>query len=236
MSSTPWDGFIPEETLELYRRAGFAKPTRTGTKAALLVIDTQYLTTGEGPTPLAEAINYHPLNCGEYAWKAIPHMMRLIAAFRAERMPIIYAYYPPPKGRPSRGHQVRLPAAAVNARHFEFVEQIAPQEGDILLPKVAPSAFFGTPLVKYLNMLKVDTLFVIGNTTSGCIRAAVVDGVSYDYKMVVAYEGCYDRAPVCHAVNLFDMASKYADVLTTTEAIAMLDALTVTEVPAEVAP
>jgi maleamate amidohydrolase len=117
---------------------------------------------------------------------------------------------------------------------LQIVEEVAPKEGDIMLPKTAPSAFFGTPLVKFLNTLQVDTLFMIGNTTSGCIRASVVDGVSYDYKVVVPHDGCYDRAPVCHAVNLFDIASKYADVVSTTEAIAMLKAMAGSKTAADV--
>lgn len=60
--SNPWDGFIPEETIEHYRRAGFSKASSIGKSPALLVIDCQYMTTGEKPMPLSEAISYHPMN------------------------------------------------------------------------------------------------------------------------------------------------------------------------------
>lgn len=222
--TAPWDGFIPEETLEFYKRAGFSGAPRPGVKPALLVIDTQYATTGEQPMPLQDAISYHPLNCGEYAWKAIPHIQNIIAAFRTAKMPIIYPHM---AGRPLRGKSLRIPMPPINRRHYEIVAEIAPQEGDILVPKTAPSAFFGTPLVKYLNILNVDTLFMVGNTTSGCIRASVMDGAAYEYKVIVPYEGCYDRAPVSHAVNLFDIATKYAEVLTTGDAITLLQSMTI---------
>jgi len=217
--SDPWDGFIPEETLEHYRRAGFARPSGLGKSPALLVIDTQYLTTGEKPMPLAEATSYHPMNCGEEAWRAIAHIRTLIAAFREEGYPILYPHID--RNR-FNGKHSRMPTNTANPRHLDIVAEVAPQPGDILLPKTAPSAFFGTPLIKYLNILKADTLFMVGNTTSGCIRASVIDGVSYDYKVVVPHEGCYDRSPVSHAVNLFDMGSKYAEVVSTDKAVAML--------------
>jgi maleamate amidohydrolase len=220
--STPWDGFIPAETLELYRRAGFAKPMQPGIKPALLVIDTQYATSGERPMPVEEAIAYHPLNCGEYAWRAIPHMVRIIAAFREHGFPIIYPHM---SGRPYSGTHARIPTVARNPRHYEFVSETAPQENDILMPKTAPSAFFGTPLLKYLHVMQADTLFMVGNTTSGCIRASVVDAAAYDYKVVVPHDACYDRAPICHAVNLFDIASKYAAVVPTVDAVGMVQAI-----------
>jgi nicotinamidase-related amidase len=220
--SNPWDGIIPQETLDHYRHAGFGRPTGLGKRPALLVIDMQYATTGEGPMPLAEAIAYHPMNCGADAWHAIAHIKSLIAAFRAADFPIIYPHI---SSQRFRAKNAIMPTETVNPRHYEIVEEIAPGPGDILLPKTSPSAFFGTPLVKYLNSLKADTLFMVGNTTSGCIRASAVDGASYDYKVVVPHDACYDRSPISHAVNLFDMDAKYAQVVPTAEAVAMVNTL-----------
>jgi nicotinamidase-related amidase len=108
---------------------------------------------------------------------------------------------------------------------YEFVAEIAPRPGDVLLPKKHPSAFFGTPLASYLIERNVDTLVVTGCTTSGCVRGTVVDGFAYNYKVVVPQECVYDRSPVSHAVNLFDMASKYADVRPTAEVLGLLETL-----------
>jgi isochorismate hydrolase len=66
---------------------------------------------------------------------------------------------------------------------------------------------------------------VTGCTTSGCVRGSVVDGFAYNFKVVVPHDAVYDRSRVSHAVNLFDMASKYADVMTTDEALAALQPL-----------
>jgi isochorismate hydrolase len=105
------------------------------------------------------------------------------------------------------------------------VAEVAPREGDILLPKMHLSAFFGTPLTSYLIECGADTLIVTGCTTSGCVRGTVVDGFAYNLRMVVPHDAVYDRSATSHAVNFFDMASKYADVMTTSECLAALAAL-----------
>jgi nicotinamidase-related amidase len=113
----------------------------------------------------------------------------------------------------------------VAANGYQFVPEVAPREQDILLPKKHPSAFFGTPLVSYLVDLGVDSLVVTGCTTSGCVRGSVVDGFAYNFRCTVPIECVYDRSATSHAVNLFDMAAKYADVKPVAEVMAELRAL-----------
>ncbi len=163
----PWDGFIPAETQEHYGKAGFATPSRAGSRPALLVIDVQYMTTGEGPAPLAEAVAYHPMNCGEAAWRSITQMVRLIEVFRERGYPILYPFVSPHR---RRARHARMPAsAAPQPRHWEIVKEVEPRPEDTLIPKNTPSAFFGTPLVSHLTEMRIDTVFTVGNTTSGCI-------------------------------------------------------------------
>ena len=82
-----------------------------------------------------------------------------------------------------------------------------------MILKDKPSVFFGTPLMSYLHELQVDTLLVTGTTTSGCVRATVVDAFSYNFRVVVVEECVFDRGQASHKVNLFDMQAKYADVV-----------------------
>ena len=96
---------------------------------------------------------------------------------------------------------------------YRFVEEVAPAADDVLVPKRHPSAFFGTALVSYLIDREVDTVIVTGCTTSGCVRATAVDAFSYNFHVLVPEECVYDRSPTVHAVNLFDIAQKYADVM-----------------------
>jgi nicotinamidase-related amidase len=75
-----------------------------------------------------------------------------------------------------------------------------------------------------LNFLDVDTLVVGGESTSGCVRASVVEAVSYRFRVIIAEECVYDRHEACHAINLFDMNQKYADVLPLQEILDHLQA------------
>ena len=89
--------------------------------------------------------------------------------------------------------------------------------------KQKPSAFFATPLLSYLIERAIDTLLVTGVSTSGCVRATVIDAFSYNYRVAVVEEGCYDRSQASHAINLCDMNAKYADVVSLEKAIGYID-------------
>ena len=94
-----------------------------------------------------------------------------------------------------------------------------------MVEKQWASAFHKTDLDQRLHAQDVDSLVVTGLTTSGCVRATVVDGLQYDYRVVVAREAVGDRNPEAHAANLFDMHAKYADVADLEEVIAQLPAV-----------
>jgi nicotinamidase-related amidase len=104
--------------------------------------------------------------------------------------------------------------------------EIAPGPEDIVLPKTKPSLFHGTPLLDLLIGAGVDTLVVTGGTTSGCVRATVIDAFSYNLPVLVVESAVFDRGELSHAVNLFDMDQKYANVITADEALHYLAAAT----------
>jgi maleamate amidohydrolase len=113
-----------------------------------------------------------------------------------------------------RGGRIDTPEmAARRRRRYEIVDEVAPLAGEVVLHKTAPSAFFHTSLVPYLISLAIDTIVVAGESTSGCVRATVVDGKSYRYRMLVPEECVFDRDEAPHAINLFDLDQKYADVI-----------------------
>jgi maleamate amidohydrolase len=212
-----WDGLIPADELEVYRRAGYGKSRGFGRWPALLVVDMEYNFTGHVPEPILESIARYPNSSGFAAWEAIPHIRRLIDLARERGVPIAYTHG---IDRPQNGPNERRPRQG-NA----VVDELAPREGELVIAKEAPSAFGGTNLVAHLVDWNVDTVLVTGCTTSGCVRASVVDAYAYRYKVVVAEECVFDRAQVPHQVNLFDMAMKYADVLPTASVEAYLAAL-----------
>ena len=102
------------------------------------------------------------------------------------------------------------------------VNKIRITGGEPLIKKYWASSFFGTDLAAQLKQSNADSIIVTGLTTSGCVRATVVDGLQYDYPVIVPREAVGDRNPEAHAANLFDMHAKYADVMNLAE---LLEAL-----------
>jgi maleamate amidohydrolase len=102
---------------------------------------------------------------------------------------------------------------------------IAPGARDLVIKKQKPSGFFGTNLASYLTLFGCDSVIVVGTTTSGCVRATVVDAFSLNYRVILAEEGCFDRSEASQAVSLCDMHAKYADVLPMAEILSYFDHL-----------
>jgi len=219
----PWDGIISEDEQRAYNAAGFGRATGLGKRPVLLIIDVQYRTVGTTPKPFWEAIKEFPTACGDVGWNAVRHIERILGLFRERNWPVLYPYVAPKEAFDFGRLSDKVPAIMTEAsKGYEFVAEVAPREQDILLPKKHPSAFFGTPLVSYLINAEADSLVVTGCTTSGCVRGSVVDAFAYNFRVLVPHEAVYDRSATSHAVNLFDMASKYADVLSTDETVAAL--------------
>ena len=99
----------------------------------------------------------------------------------------------------------------------QIVDALRPLPGELVIRKRQASAFFGTEFAPWLLWNRVDALFVTGCTTSGCVRATVVDAVAYNLRTVVVTDGVGDRAIGPHEANLFDMGQKYADLMTAAE-------------------
>ncbi len=223
MAQNIWDSVIPEEERKAYEAAGFGKPSGLGQRPALLIIDVQYRTVGTTPLPFNESIKEFPTSCGQVGWDAVTNISRILKLFRANGWPVLFPHVAPKQSFDYGRLAEKVPALmGVAAKGYEFVPEVAPVEGDILLPKRHPSAFFGTPLASYLVQNQVDTLVVTGCTTSGCVRGSVVDAFSYNFRVAVPHDAVYDRSQTSHLVNLFDMSAKYADVSSTGD---LLDAL-----------
>ena len=99
---------------------------------------------------------------------------------------------------------------------------LQPADGELVISKQYPSAFFGTSLAANLQDMDIDTLIITGVTTSGCIRATCVDTMSHGFIPIVVEDACGDRHESPHVANLFDMNAKYADVVDEAEAIEYL--------------
>lgn len=107
----------------------------------------------------------------------------------------------------------------------EIVPELPPARADVILNKQYASAFFGTSLAAMLTAQGVDTVIITGCSTSGCVRATAVDGMQHGFRVIVPRECVGDRRAEPHEANLFDIHSKYGDVISRAEALAWLEAL-----------
>lgn len=96
---------------------------------------------------------------------------------------------------------------------IELCDEVSPTDDDVVFDKYKPSVFFGTQLESMLNYHGIDTVVVTGMTTSGCVRASVVDAFSLNYRVVIPQECVADRSQISHEISLFDLDMKYADVV-----------------------
>jgi nicotinamidase-related amidase len=217
-----WLQLLTAEETEIYARAGYGRGIGLGTKVALLVVDVTYAFVGEGPAPILQSMARYRLSCGEAGWRSISYIADLLSACRALEIPTFYTVGVEKRSAITRGAwtwKTKESDADRPANVNEIPAPIAPLPTDTVIPKTKPSAFFGTPLSSYLTALGVDTVVVTGGTTSGCVRATVVDAFSQNLRVAVPIEAVFDRARVPHIANLLDIDSKYGDVLPTASLI-----------------
>lgn len=233
MAEPIWNKYLTERDKEFFALKGFGAKAGFGKRPALLIIDVNYAFCGDKREPIMESVKRWPTSCGEEAWDALPVLARVIETARAQGVPVIYTTGISRDDKWDMGSwrwkNARTgetpPAWQSNHDGNEIMPQIAPGPRDLVVPKQKPSGFHGTNMLSYLTMLGCDSVIVCGTTTSGCVRATVIDGFSYNFRAAVIEDGCFDRSEASHAVNLFDMHAKYADVVTSEEVIGFLKSL-----------
>lgn len=207
-----WKDVVSPEILEIYRE--YRRETHIGRSPALLAIDLYNLVFEGGARPVAEVVKEFPGSCGIYAWNAIKPIQELFALARSKKIPVIYTTTETRKEvKPATVHATNRRIQEIKKESYEIYEAFKPEPGDLIIYKERASGFFGTPIVAHLTKMGIDSLIVCGESTSGCARASVVDAYSYGFHAVVVEECCFDRSPLSHKVNLFDLHHKYADVM-----------------------
>jgi nicotinamidase-related amidase len=217
-----WKDIVSPEILEIYKP--YHREVFVGPRPALLAIDLYNLVYRGGARPPHEITAEFPSTCGEHAWNAIEPTKKLFAACRAAGLPILYTTgaYGRSKVRATRR---QVGTGGETGEEFAIYEAFTPEADDVVIEKERASGFYGTPLVAHLTRLGINSLIVCGESTSGCVRASVVDGYSNGYHMTVVEECVYDRSELSHKVNLFDLHHKYADVMVLQDVVAHLEGL-----------
>ncbi len=204
-----------------------ANPTRKrfgfGARPALINIDLQKAYTAVGE--FATAYETHP--------KQMEYVNQLARLFREKRRPVVWtyvAYMDSGEDAGVWGTRTDTPDSLQNikvgARRAEFDDRLeVDRKRDILVNKRMASAFHETNLGSVFNHHGVDTVVVTGGSTSGCVRATVVDSLSRSYRTIVPEECVADKHEGPHFANLYDMALKYADVVPVSEVFEFMKTL-----------
>jgi nicotinamidase-related amidase len=226
MYATLPEPMYDQKTEHTYERAGFGARVTRGTRPAIVVVDlSRGFTEARRPT-------------GADLTDVVAATARLVATARRIDAPVIYttiAYDPAEADGSAYAWLNKAPGLRVLRAGSELVEidpRLPREPQDPVVVKRGASAFFGTHLAATLTSLGADTVVVCGATTSGCVRASVVDAVQSGFPVLVPRECCGDRAEGPHEANLFDIDAKYGDVLALDDVVAYLDSLLPAEVPA----
>jgi maleamate amidohydrolase len=208
---------MAEDKRVIYQRSGLGQRVGYGKHPALLVIDMQLGFTAPERSPLAGNLD-----------SQIAAINRLIPAARMSGTPIVFTvvgYDPkiPGDGGLWPEKAPTLLELKLGSELVELDRRLHRAPEDLLLIKKYASAFLGTPLASTLVARGIDTVVVTGCTTSGCVRATVVDALSYGFRPIVPEDAVGDRAQEPHIANLFDIDSKYGDVVPLSDALAYLE-------------
>jgi maleamate amidohydrolase len=217
-----WKDIVDEEVIEIYE--AYCREVHVGPNPAVLAIDLYNKAYQGGNRPVREVNRRYPGSCGENAWRAIEPTRLLLAAARQAALPVIYTTRHADTEGVRSTHR-RMGKEAEELYHIR--EELAPMLGELVIYKERASGFFGTPLIAHLRKVGADSLIILGESTSGCVRATTVDAYSYGFHVVLVEECCFDRSMLSHKVNLFDLHHKYADVLHVDEVVTHLGGLSV---------
>lgn len=213
-----WQSLLSEDDKAVidaagYRTRGAATFASRGAMLApaLIIIDMQVLFVGDD-VPILSAIATAPTMIGERGWRAIEKMLPLIKYCRMVQMPVFFAKMLP-HNRPK------------NDPMLNFVDPLLPQADDTIIEKSSSSAFFETNLADLLRQKNIDSVILVGNSTSGCIRAAAVDAVQHGFSPIVPHDCVFDRIEASHKISLLDIWMKYATVTSSTDLMSQLKAV-----------
>lgn len=220
-----WQSLLDSADKSVIDGAGYGQTIGIGTAPCLLIVDAQQEYFGDPTQGRSVGVGI-----GEAAWGAALQIGRMVEFFRAQHLPVIYTVNMPVPGvdidrfAAKRTATLTVPADPIAARSL-IIAPLAPTPHEPVLAKHAASAFFGTPLDIHLRTRDVDTIIVGGVSTSGCVRASVVDAVSLGYRVTVLRDGVADRIDLSHRVALLDMWMKYADLKTTDQVLRVMQGI-----------
>lgn len=219
MTKRIWEDLLTERDKQVISKAGYDKEGASswesrglGDNPAVLVIDMQELIVGDDE-PILDAVEKHRTAMGEIAWEAIDYIEPFLDFARDHDLPVTYTRV--------------IPSSYDDPDHddLQIVDPIAPEAGDTVVDKSYASAFYGTDLLSRLVRNGHDSVIIVGNSTSGCVRATAIDAKQNGFDVLLPQECIFDRIEASHKVGLLDLWMKYAEVLETEEVEAYVEGL-----------
>jgi nicotinamidase-related amidase len=220
MTSRIWEDLLSEQDRQVITKAGYDEKGASswesrglGENPLILVIDMQRLVVGEDE-PILDAIDDYRTAMGEIAWDAIEHIQPFLAFARERGLPVAYTRV--------------VPSSYEDPDHedLDIVDPVAPEGGETVIDKSYASAFYGTDLLSRLVRGGYDSVIIVGNSTSGCVRATAIDAQQNGFDVILPQECLFDRIEASHKVALLDLWMKYAEVMERDEVEAYVEEIT----------
>lgn len=211
-----WDDLLTEDDRAVIEKGHYGKSRGFGKKPLLLIIDLQpnYIGADE---PIAEQLDRYPSGGGAKCWEGVRRILPLRDVARECGVPVFYTRNVQRQtnafdcfAAKTKRDQTKYIDGAPEAALLDCVK---PLPSEMVIPKSYASAFYGTPLQSYLVTLGIDTLIIVGGSTSGCCRATAVDAVTRGYNLGYVEDCLFDRIEVSHKAALLDVWMKYGDVV-----------------------
>lgn len=216
-----WRNALPEAEQAAYAGAGYGRALVPSGLVATLIVDVTYGFVGRAELSDHDNWKRYPNWCGQVAREAVTSLTRLVSESTNTGMPIVQTADVSTSDAKGVWSAKRSNLCINAADESTVITEIAGSQAQ-LITKRAPSAFFETGLANYLGDRGVKDVLVAGCTTSGCVRATVVDAFSLGMNVFVVEEAVFDRAPTSHSVSLYEMNQKYASVIDMASAIKIL--------------
>jgi len=220
MTEHIWNDLLTEQDRQVITKAGYNTEGAStwesrgmGTNPLVLVIDMQKFIVGEDE-PILDAIEEHRTAVGEIAWNTIKDVEPFLQFVRDRGLPIAYTRV--------------IPSSYDDPDHEDLgiVDPVSPKEGETVINKSYASAFYGTDLLSRLVRGDHDSLIIVGNSTSGCVRATAVDAQQHGFDVILPQECLFDRIQASHKIGLLDLWMKYAEVLERSEVESYVEEIT----------
>ena len=211
-----WEDCLTDVDRIVIEKGHYGQPRGFGKKPLLLIIDLQPNYIG-ADKPIEDQLDEWPSGGGEACWTGVRRILSLRDVARECGVPVFYTRnvqnatnaFDSFATKTKRDHTKYIDGAP----EADLLECVKPLPNEMIIPKSYASAFYGTPLQSYLVKLGIDTVIIVGGSTSGCCRATAVDAVTRNYNLGYVEDCLFDRITISHKAALLDVWMKYGDVV-----------------------